>query len=70
MYARVFTKSRWKKDGGRVPEFVKAGGSFVRRTPIPAYPGVEALLLDDLSKLLTDKGYLDPAGEAPEGVDA
>lgn len=70
MYARVFTKSRWKKDGGRVPEFVKAGGSFVRRTPIPAYPGVEALLLDDLSKLLIGKGYLDPAGEPPEGCEA
>jgi deoxycytidylate deaminase len=63
MYARVFTKSRWKKDGGKVPDFLKPGGSFVRRTPIPAYPGVEALLLDDLSKVLFEKGFI----EAPEG---
>lgn len=63
MYSRLFTKSRWKKAGGRVPEFVKPGASFIRRTPVPAYPGVEALILDDLSKVLIGKGYMD----APEG---
>lgn len=59
MYARVFTKSRWKREGGLVPSFVKKGGSFIRRTPVPAYPGVEAVLLADLSSLLVEKRYLD-----------
>lgn len=60
MYARVFTKSRWKREGGSVPTFIKKGASFIRRTPVPAYPGVEALLLKDLSTSLVEKGYLDP----------
>jgi deoxycytidylate deaminase len=60
MYARLFTKSRWKRDGGMVPDFLKTGARFIRRTPVPAYPGAEALLLDDLSKLLAAKGYIEP----------
>lgn len=63
MYARVFTKSRWKREGGSVPSFVKKGASFIRRTPAPAYPGVEALLLKELSTLLADRGYLDAVTE-------
>ena len=42
-----------------MPEFVKSGASFIRRTPVPAYPGVEAIILDDLYKVLIQKGYVE-----------
>ena len=33
MYGRLFTKARWKKSDGKVPEFKKGDASYVRRTP-------------------------------------
>lgn len=58
MYARVFTKVRWKKEGGIVDKFEKRNASYVRRTPIPAYLQVEELLLDEMNHLLREAGYL------------
>ncbi len=58
MYARVFTKSRWKREGGTVAKFDKATAHYIRRTPLPAYEEVETLLLDELLKELTESGYI------------
>jgi deoxycytidylate deaminase len=58
MYSRVFTKARWKKEDGKVTDFRKETGSFVRRTPIPAYIDIEKVLLDELNKNLQSQNFL------------
>lgn len=58
MYARVFTKSRWKREGGSVAKFDKATSHFIRRTPLPAYQKVEELLLDELLTRLLDRDFI------------
>ena len=66
MYARVFTKARWKKDGGVVRRFEKQKASYIRRTPIPAYPQTEDILLAELNVSLLSKQYLFPSGDSTE----
>lgn len=56
MYERVFSKSRWKTDNGKVPPFVKDGASFIRRTPIPAYDETESVICLELEELLAKAG--------------
>jgi hypothetical protein len=58
MYARVFTKSRWKREGGTVAQFDKSSAHYIRRTPLPAYIETETLVLDDLRLKLISAGYL------------
>jgi len=58
MYARLFTKARWKKNGGIVPKFDKKTASYIRRTPIPVYIDVEALILSEFEKDLAKKEYI------------
>jgi hypothetical protein len=58
MYARVFTKARWKKEGGHVKSFKKSESSFIRRTPLPLYTATEAFILDDLNKTLRKQNYI------------
>lgn len=64
MYSRVFTKARWKKEQGRIPPFNKISGSFIRRTPIPAYTRTEEVLLDQLNTMLKSQGFLPSSSEA------
>ncbi len=65
MYARVFTKSRWKREGGIVSKFDKYSAHYIRRTPLPAYVETEALVLDDLRRNLIEAGYLSEESEIP-----
>jgi deoxycytidylate deaminase len=58
MYARVFTKSRWKREGGIVAKFDKSTAHYIRRTPLPSYTETETLVLDDLRSKLIMTGYL------------
>ena len=59
MYARLFTKARWKRDKlGNVTEFTKHQASYVRTTPLPAYLETERLLLDELNLKLQTEGLL------------
>ncbi|MEW6537818.1 MAG: anti-phage dCTP deaminase [Pseudomonadota bacterium] len=66
MYSRVFTKSRWKREGGVVAKFDKSTAHYIRRTPIPAYEQVEVILLDELHTELRSKGYLGDDEPIPE----
>jgi cytidine deaminase len=59
MYARVFTKARWKSERGKIEAFARKSASFIRRTPIPSYIETEKHLLYELKIRLTAKGYLD-----------
>jgi hypothetical protein len=58
MYSRVFTKARWKKEGGIVSDFIKSESSYIRRTPIPAYPSTEAIIIKEFGNVLKRKGYI------------
>lgn len=58
MYARLFTKVRWKRERGMVYPFAKNEASYIRRTPIPAYPQIEELLLAELDESLRNQGFL------------
>ena len=58
MYARVFTKARWKIENGVVPRFIKRDAFFIRTTPIPAYEDIENYLLADLLSQLRKAGAL------------
>jgi deoxycytidylate deaminase len=64
MYARLFTKARWKKTGGGMPVFDKKTASYIRRTPIPGYLETEISLLDELNTKLLETGYRTNAGAA------
>ena len=66
MFSRIFTKARWKKDGGKIPTFVKSNASFVRRTPIPAYKELENFVVDGLNVSLVEKGFFIPTVSLPK----
>ena len=58
MYARVFTKARWKREQGAIKKFDTLSARYIRRTPLPAYPRTEELLLVELESDLIKAGLL------------
>ena len=57
MYARVFTKARWKDKKGNIPSFEKSKAAFIRLTPIPAYLRTEEILLEEHARDFEQKEY-------------
>lgn len=63
MYARVFTKARWKRDKqGKVSKFDKSVASFIRNTPLPAYLETERLIFGEWELTLKHAGFLSKLG--------
>lgn len=58
IYSRIFTKYRWKKDGGSVPTFMKPTAIFIRRTPASAYTSIEPIIINEFRKSLKGAGLL------------
>ncbi|GCE89857.1 zinc-binding CMP/dCMP deaminase [Komagataeibacter diospyri] len=58
IYTRLFTKTKWKTEDGKIKDFVKKDASYIRTTPIPSYKSTEDFLLYQINDQLRSKGYL------------